>query len=928
MATPVHPTTKKGSRGELKAAVIFADIGWAPPVKLSEDIGTDLVTFARDTAAPEDKDDAWDLGAPVFMQVKGSDIEYLKPAKKRKNKPGWWFAESDTYHFDHWLSFGLPYLLVLVDTKNQIGYWAEVTGAAIVSTGKGRKIFVPAEQKVDDNGAEALTRIAVSRRKYALEGTAWHGTLNDLAPADRLRNALVLPRLVAPHPNRSIDALTFEQAAAMVMRNRFSELAHSMKVGEWPKAEDWKTHRDWGWRFVHALRELVAEGVSNRFKELAAEARHGFERDACLIVQACADYTCGGAQSAVEGLKPAPASKPADRGWLEVQRAAVLLELDKPAEAVDAAKKALVATRSLDGDLSVSAIRGAAASLLYSLAGLAAGDLQATINAQDNAGNWWRAQDVSWALEKDLKYRFEDWTSNGAVHFVSSTAGEDLATAAWNAAFSGSWASWRHLTAMNARLSLTSSESDPLRAAAALEALIFTGDKKAAKDTARKIWLDGPLETLRPLANVAAHRSWTKRDEGPTMVVLAQAGDLLDPASADHVVQRIVELLETEGHLRVHGQAWTFRWSEADGALRRVLKAATSKSHKIVADLIAGDFATCDDSVADAHLRVANALATAGIGGRRLTRLLRAAIQRDDHYAIGLLETIASESPAAMAELRRRANKGDMNAVRSLLVAGSTDHDDFHALGRSAAKTVRVMVANARGTDGTRVISGYVNDQLDDLTLAALNTNDTRLWKVVTDALEACVIEETQQQRAVRRLASRFQSLPPHVQRKLKKLAPTLHGPSLGISIGGSHNEYAAAVALLRIAAGTVPDLEVEALLLNERRNDPIGFVRALAAWNSERKLPFLATMIVDDNPAVRGQAAFSIVEHAHHYPSDRERAVAVMRSALMQETGGALPDGLAQALASYPAEEFALLEVELRSHPSAIIRARFKSGN
>lgn len=191
MATPVHPTTKTGSRGELKAAVIFADIGWAPPVKLSEDIGTDLVTFARDTAAPEDKDDAWDLGAPVFMQVKGSDTEYLAPANKRKGEPGWWFAESDTYHFDHWLSFGLPYLLVLVDTKNQIGYWAGVTGDAIVPTGKGRKIFVPAEQKVDEHSADALTKIAISRRKYALEGTAWNGALNNLAPADRLRNALM-----------------------------------------------------------------------------------------------------------------------------------------------------------------------------------------------------------------------------------------------------------------------------------------------------------------------------------------------------------------------------------------------------------------------------------------------------------------------------------------------------------------------------------------------------------------------------------------------------------------------------------------------------------------------------------------------------------------------------------------------------------------
>lgn len=193
MTTPVHPTTTTGSLGELKAQVIFADIGWTPPVKLGEDIGTDLMTFARDNATLGDETSTWDLGAPVFMQVKGSPTEYSKPASRHKGEQGWWFSESDTYHFDHWLSFGLPYLLVLVDTESQIAYWAEVTGNAIVSTGKGRKIFVPFVQKVDETSIEALTRIAISRRKYTLEGAVWNGKLNDLGPADRLRMALLLP---------------------------------------------------------------------------------------------------------------------------------------------------------------------------------------------------------------------------------------------------------------------------------------------------------------------------------------------------------------------------------------------------------------------------------------------------------------------------------------------------------------------------------------------------------------------------------------------------------------------------------------------------------------------------------------------------------------------------------------------------------------
>ena len=78
--------------------------------------------------------------------------------------------------------------------------------------------------------------------------------------------------------------------------------------------------------------------------------------------------------------------------------------------------------------------------------------------------------------------------------------------------------------------------------------------------------------------------------------------------------------------------------------------------------------------------------------------------------------------------------------------------------------------------------------------------------------------------------------------------------------------------------------------------------------------------MVVDENPAVRAQAAFSIIEHAHHYPDDSERAYAVIRSALMPETGSALLDGLAQGLAAHPAEELITLENGLRTHTSGVI--------
>lgn len=923
MTTPVPTTRTTGSRGELKAAVIFADIGWAPPVKLSEDIGTDLVTFARDNSAPEEKEHSWDLGAPVFMQVKGSDTEYLKPAHKRNGEQGWWFSETGTYHFDHWLSFGLPYLLVLVDTENQIGYWAEVTGEAIVSTGKGRKIFVPVDQTVDVDHLEALNQVAVSRRKYALEGTAWKGALSGLGPSDRLRNALLVPRLVAPHPNRSVEKVEFEEAAAMVMRNRHSELVHRAGQGQCPAPDAWETHRDWGWRFVHALHELVTHGAGGTFEQLALEARHRYERDACLIIDACANYTRHKVADALASLVTTSATRPADRGWHLIHRAALLLELDQPVDAAAAAKKALVAAKALDGDLSVSVIRGAAASLLYSVAGFAAGDLGATITAQDNAGSWWRAQDISWALQKDLELRFQVWTSDDTHHVVVGAAGDDLATVAWNAAFSGSWASWRHLTAMKVQLTLPA-EDDSIRVAEALRTLVYLGERKEAKNAARKIWMDGPFDALQKVLELLAYEPWSKRDEGPAMGVFTEAGDLLDAAAADHVIDRVIELLTIGGRVRHHGSGWADRWGEADGALRRVLKAATPRAHKSVADFITAEFPGCDDPVAHSLVRVASAVNMPCLGATRVNRLVRIATARTDRYSIDLLEIAAPHSAAALTELRAQADAGNQRAVRSLLVAGSNNQQDFLVFGRGSARTVRSMVQAARGEGGTIQITDYVNDPLDDLTIAAINTGDTKLWKEVTDSLESCVLEQTQQQDALRRLASRFHTLPPHVQGKLREIAPNLHGPSLA-SLFGKRNEYSAAVVQLRIAAGTVPDLEVEALLLSERKDDPVGFVRTLGAWDSDRKLPFLATTVVDDNPRVRAQAGFDFVKHAHQYPADCGRAFAILESALMQDRGCALADGIAQGLVAYPDTSLAHSEELLRNHPSAVVRARFQ---
>jgi len=291
--TEVAPKLTTGSYGESLVRVAFQRIGWAPPAKIDQDIGDDLMTFARDKSVSDQPDVTYDLSAPVFMQVKSSPTEYLTPTHTLKGRSGWWFTEPDTDHFDHWLMFGLPYLLVLQDTQHEIAYWVHVTNPSIVTTGKGRKIFVPADQRVEDS-LEALNAIATAHRSNPLEGSAWAGAFVDLTPAALLRNALIMPRLVAPHPNRTPAKITYEQAVAMLLRNRGSDLRHLANKGFCPTPTEWESHKRWGWRFVAAIQAVLTGTDSSALDVLATASdpkKLAYERDACDVVRACVAHT-------------------------------------------------------------------------------------------------------------------------------------------------------------------------------------------------------------------------------------------------------------------------------------------------------------------------------------------------------------------------------------------------------------------------------------------------------------------------------------------------------------------------------------------------------------------------------------------------------------------------------------------------------------
>jgi hypothetical protein len=210
--------------GEVGVSEVTADlqrIGWGPvAVNARHDLGTDLFVQARDARR-------FDRGLFVGVQVKGGPEWFKQPARAEDGSPcGWWYYEEHADHFEDWVTHGLPHLLVLHDLDTRVSYWVHVTAEKVQSTGKGAKILVPADQTINRERLDDLLAVAASHKPViGLEGTAWAANASNIAPARRLRHALLVPRLVAPHRNTGLGAaIGPEQAVGLLAQGRVRDL--------------------------------------------------------------------------------------------------------------------------------------------------------------------------------------------------------------------------------------------------------------------------------------------------------------------------------------------------------------------------------------------------------------------------------------------------------------------------------------------------------------------------------------------------------------------------------------------------------------------------------------------------------------------------------------------------------------------------------
>ena len=534
-------TERKGIHA---VSTAFLDLGWGPSENGPHDLGTDLFVFVRDERLN-------DTGLMLGAQVKTGASRFRKPCRKAGNTIGWWYAERHKRHFDYWTSHVIPHVLVLHDEAAQQSYWVHVTRDVVHDTGKGAKILVPSANSLDRSHRDSLMRVAsTARRPISLEGTAWTGATPS-RPSDELRYSLLVPRLVAPHPNAFVEQLTPSQAIAMLMQARLNELTrYAERLKDVPTIHEAPESSSWIWRFFGALGQRVTRDDVSALRAPYDEAPDAAARAAAAAALSSALIQDGFARDALaiidETLKKGGLGA-VDDAWLRVQRARGLLDVGDLREAqVEAGIVQAIRVRAPD-DVTATALQGVAAGVLFGTGAWAELKFGAVIEGTDRVANWWRTETMARGTRAMTLRVFTEWARDTPrIIGGSDEANDQLYVAALSAGHIGDQGAWRQLSGLLGRDTLVRLKrtSDPELAVDGIQILRRAGDVEALKLAVRRLGDDGPATAVRSAAGFVDLQRSTRTTLSADLALLEVGGDLVDLETANRAVDWIAERLD------------------------------------------------------------------------------------------------------------------------------------------------------------------------------------------------------------------------------------------------------------------------------------------------------------------------------------------------------------------------------------------------
>jgi hypothetical protein len=909
--------------GVSEVSADFERINWGPVPNAQHDLGTDLFVQARDARR-------FDLGLVVGVQVKAGPSYFEHPDLAEDGSLlGWWYYEPQVDHFDAWVTHGLPHVLVLHDLETRTSYWVHVTAQAVESTGQGAKILVPVNQTIDPEHLDALLAVAASHKPViGLEGTAWAASASNIAPARRLRYALLVPRLVAPHRNTGFGtAIGPEQAVALLAQGRVRNLTiFADKHDAVPSLEEAGSSRDWRWRFVAALGRLLIDDDRSAVAARIDDAPNPASRATACVVTACALMDAERHAEAVALLSRQPDdASPVDWAWIQGQVARARAELGDVATARQDAAAALRALVGDPDDVTASAIGAAAGQLLFQTAPWGQQPLDELITANDTAVSWWRTQTLSSALIAAADRTFRQWADDQATWVdFEDTVNNRLFAAVVSAHLTGEQGAWRTTGSLLARdtLMVQHAGGDSSRQAAALDELRRSGDEKSLELAARRLWMVGPLGPLTEAARRVQPGSWTHTTARANLALWQEAGDVMDTAAATDAARYCLEVLtDNSGFVArttppFHVAHYTLK------ALAGLLDAADDAFHRDLAAFLVSLPPVTDPLTAQGlALAVPVLRATALAPEDHATWRQAAASQPDRRVAARMLGVLAGDDEAARALLLARIAQGDDDALAAL---GDLRQLDTETAGRLAAQDAQQLDGIIAQAQGGRFAVARTRDPAYRLAILGAYFPDVAPWDALLRYLGEARVPSEHKRRACLALATHADRLPDSVRSDLRELLPRLTGTAPARGLFGS--PLGGAAVILAAAVGTLDDQTLTkgiAALLTGSRQQRRDAATLISRLGRRELTAALVTLVSNPYPDVRAEAAGVLAMRVASPDLGIDPLATAGLQRALADPGAlvslATADGVAAAEA--PSDEARELVAPLLGHPSARVR-------
>jgi hypothetical protein len=926
MRAPENEATATAGQSEVVAA--FEKLGWGPVPNAYHDLGTDLWIAARDERR-------FDLGLLVGAQVKSGSTWFDEPVLDEDEQlVGWWFRESDRRHFDSWLRHAIPHLVVLYHPDDDVAYWVHVTNDEVQSTGQGAKILVPKANILDAAHRQDLITVAGSGQA----GIPWEGSIwmaGAAIPAgDHLRHALMVPRLIAPHPNAGREqALSPEQATAMLMQARLFEYHRfAEQFPSVPRFAEAQESADWNWKLLGALFDRVTTSALDQLLARAADAPDPARRAAATVAAASALIETGDPDTAIGLLTDAidrDDSDPIDHRWLLIQRGRARSEIGD-LEAAHADAIGAQAARALaPNDATAAAISAAAAVLLFNTAGFGQGDLREVITGADTAAGWWRAQVTSRGLGASLDRWFAIWANDRSVTVGGEdTAQNQLFAAGLTASHTGDHAGWRRLAAEQAtdQLVRLSRHADVDKAAALLGDLRLAGDYKSLQLATWRLSANGPARAVTLAATDLELTRSTRTTGFSDLKFVRAGGDLLDPVSANRTVAALIATLDDPAaFIRRTGPTYILE-AEIVDTLAAVVGAADGHAQRAAAEAVLDLPTQSSQITATSWARLVDALPVTAWPEDAAKRL--AADPDRHHFPLPnylLAAAAALGDDQARTQLIDKATGGSLEALAGLGDVREMDAALVDVQIRSLSDSVRNVVSDARkGTHGMGL------DCCDTLALLNLWHPDIARWDPVVELLGDDAVAVGSKRATLGRLAAKVEQIPAEARDGLARAALRMarqEGAVTHMPFDEARDASAEAT-LLAMALGAFDAEETALHITRLLSGEPEGrrWAAILAGRNdSPTNRGLLIALAGDDDPEVRAAAAGGLATSGARDP-DPLIAAALRRCAA--DPGKSVGIQLAFALQELevsaddaPRLIAAELRAELEQHPSATVR-------